>query len=186
MHTKANSKRRKVDSTQGTIQSQKCRKAPSVGRSVNLKGSKKSLSKGRQVKSRTNKKFQSSIPLRRSARKAKCLSLQNKRKVGRKKGRKSKSKKVTSRKPKETASCYKKPAVTSERKKRTHVWNSYWLNGLWLSRKPNDERVMLFKEKKHLALSEGFCGTFDQPKCCLCCGDGCTLNYIACEICGGN
>ncbi|XP_028789234.1 DDT domain-containing protein PTM isoform X2 [Neltuma alba] len=190
MHVNSNSKRRKLDPKLGNIQSQKGRKVPSVGRPVKQKCSKRPLSKRRQGKSQTNKKVPSSIPLRRSARKAKCLYVQKKRNVGRKKGKKSKSKKVTSRKPKETSRKPKettsrsKTAVTFERKKRTHICNSYWLNGLRLSTKPNDERVMLFKEKKHLGTSEGLSSTFDQPKCHLCCGDACTLNYIACEICG--
>lgn len=183
MCVNSNSKRRKLDPKLGNIQSQKGRKAPSVGRPVKQKGSKKPLSKRRQGKSQTNKKLPPSVPLRRSARKTKCLYVQNKRNVGRKKGKRSKSKKVTSRKVKETTS-RSKTAVTFERKKRTHVCNSYWLNGLRLSTKPNDERVLLFKEKKHLAPSKGFSNAFDQPKCHLCCGDGCTLSYIACEICG--
>lgn len=189
MPVKANSKRRKLDPKLGNIQSQKSQKAPkapSVGRSVNLKGSNKSSSKGKQVKSRTNKKLPPSMPLRRSTRKTKSLYVQKKRNGGRKKGKKSTPKKVMPRKPKEKSFRSKKLVLTCERKKRSHVWNSYWLNGLRLSRKPNDERVMLFKEEKHLALSEGFSGTFDKPKCSLCCGDGFGLNYIACEICGGN
>ncbi|KAI9117771.1 hypothetical protein K1719_011186 [Acacia pycnantha] len=185
MRVNSNSKRRKLDPKLGNIQSQKGQKAPSVGRGrpAKQKGGKKPLSKRRQGKSQTSKTVPPSIPLRRSARKAKCLYVQKKRNVGRKKGKKSKSKKVTQRKPKETTS-RSKETVTFERKKRTQVCNSYWLNGLKLSTKPNDERVMLFKEKKHLAPSEGSSGTFDQPKCHLCCGDRGTLDYIACEICG--
>lgn len=111
--------------------------------------------------------------------------IQSKRNVGRKKGKQSKSKKVTSQKPKEPTGQHKKFAVTRACKKRTELCNSYWLNGLRFSRKPNDERVMLFKEKKHIT-SEDFSGSRDCPKCCLCCGDEATSNYIACEICGGN
>ncbi|XP_061362433.1 DDT domain-containing protein PTM [Gastrolobium bilobum] len=194
--TNTNSNRRKVDSKLQKIQSQKCKNVPSVCKSVNLKGNKKALSKVRQGISRTSKKMPSSIPLRRSTRKAKSLYLQNqmnggrkkgiqsKKNVGRKKGKQSKSKKVTYQKPKETNGQRKKLAVTIARKKRTKICSSYWLNGLRLSRKPNDERVMLFKEKKHVLSSEDLSGSLEHPKCCLCCGDGCTLNYIACEICG--
>ncbi|KAI4306753.1 hypothetical protein L6164_030005 [Bauhinia variegata] len=183
MHVKTNAKRRKVDPKLGKVQSQKCKRSTSLCRSAKGRANQKSLSKGRQVKSR-NKKSVPSVPLRRSARNAKCLSLQNKRKVGRKKGKKSKPKKVTPRKPKENTAQCKKSTVNALCKKRTHVYNSYWLNGLRLSRKPNDERVVLFGKKKHLAPCEDFSGTLDHPKCQICCGDGCALNYIACEICG--
>lgn len=112
---------------------------------------------------------------------------QSKKNVGRKKGKQSKSK-VTSQKSKETTG-ESKLEVTTAFKKRTKVCNSYWLNGLQLSRKPNDERVMLFKEKKHVVSSqsaEDFPGSLDYPNCCLCHGNGRTLNYISCEVCGGN
>lgn len=197
LNVKTNTNRRKIDSKLQKIQSQKCKNVPLVCKSVNLKGNKKASSKARQLRSQTNKKVPSSVPLRRSTRKAKSLYLQSqliggrkkgmqsKKNVGRKKGKKSKSKKVTSRKPKETTAQHRKLALTTACKKRTKICNSYWLNGLWLSRKPNDERVMLFKEKRHIVFARDLSGSLDCPKCCLCCGDGCTLNYIACEICGG-
>ncbi|XP_028789360.1 PHD finger protein ALFIN-LIKE 7-like [Neltuma alba] len=75
------------------------------------------------------------------------------------KRKESKSKKVTSRKPKETS---RKPKETTSRSKT----------------------AVTFEREKHLGTSEGLSSTFDQPKCHLCCGDACTLNYIACEICG--
>ncbi|KAJ1420637.1 Zinc finger, PHD-type [Sesbania bispinosa] len=196
LRVKTNTNRRKVDSKLQKIKSQKCKNVSLVCKSVNLKGSKKASSKVRQVASRTNKKIQAIVPLRRSTRKAKSLYMQSqmiggrkkgtqsKKSVGRKKGKQNKSKKVTSQKPKETTIQRKKLAVTAACKQRTKICNSYWLNGLRLSRKPNDERVMLFKEKKHVVSSKDFSGSLDLPKCCLCCGDGCTLNYIACEICG--
>lgn len=197
MHVKTHTNRRKVDSKLQKIQSQKFKNVPLVCKSVNLKGNKKALSKVRQVRSRNNKKIPSSVPLRRSTRKAKSLYLhsqviggrkkgmQSKKNVGRKRGRPSKSNKVTSQKPKETTGQHKF-AVATARKKRTKLCKSFWLNGLWLSGKSSDERVMLFKEKKHIISSNDFPGSLDCPKCCLCCGDGHTSNYIACEICGGN
>ncbi|OIW05602.1 hypothetical protein TanjilG_23388 [Lupinus angustifolius] len=163
---------------------------------LNLKGNKKTLSKVRQVRSQTNKKIPPSLPLRRSARNVKSLYLQHqmnggnkkgihgKKNVGRKKRKQSKSKKLTSQKSEATTVQLKNLAVTTERKKRTNICTSYWLNGLWLSRKPNDERVMLFREKKHVVFSEDFPGTLDHYKCRLCCQDGCTSNYIACGTCG--
>lgn len=137
------------------------------------------LSGGRQGRSKSNRKVPPSVPLRRSARKAKCLIVQTKKPGGRRKGKQVKSRKGTCKKPKRGTSCLKK--------KRTQVYYSYWLNGLLLSRKPNDDRVMLFREKRFLVPSEQ--STIpDQPKCQLCCEAGytATLSYIACEICGGN
>ncbi|RDY00551.1 DDT domain-containing protein PTM, partial [Mucuna pruriens] len=198
LRAKTNTNKRKIDSKLQKIQAKKRKTVPSVCKSVNLKGNKKALSKLRQVRSRNSKNIPSSVPLRRSTRKAKSLYMQSqmngghkkgkqsKKNAGRKKGKQSKSKKVTSLKSKETTSQYKKLVVTTASKKRTKICNSYWLNGLQLSRKPNDERVMLFKEKKRVVSSEDFSGSLDYPKCCLCCENGCTLNYIACEFCGGD
>lgn len=151
-----------------------------------------------QLRSRNNKKIPPSEPLRRSTRKAKSLYLhsqiiggrkkgmQSKKNAGRKKGKQSKSKKVISQKPKETTCQRKMLVLTIAQMRRTNLCSSYWLNGLRLSRKPNDERVMLFKEKKHINSSRELSGSLDRPKCCLCCGDGFTSTFIACEICGGN
>jgi hypothetical protein len=197
LHVKANTNRKKVGSKRQKIQSPNCKSTPLVCKSVNLKGNKKAASKVRQVVSRNNKKTPSIVPLRRSTRKAKSLYLrsqiiagrkkgtQGKKNVGRKKGKQSKSKKVTSQRPKETTGQPKKFPVATSHKKRIQPSNSYWLNGLQFSRKPNDDRVMLFKEKKHI-ISDVLTGSFDCPKCRLCRGDGSTSNYIACEICGGN
>ncbi|CAJ1933950.1 unnamed protein product [Sphenostylis stenocarpa] len=196
LHVKTNTTKRKVDSKLQEIQGNKRKNGPSVCKSVNLKGNKKALSKVRQVRSRNSKIIPSSIPLRRSTRKAKSLYMQSqmngghkkgksgKKNMGRRKGKQSKPKKVTSEKSKETTSEYEQLAVTTARRTRTKICSSYWLNGLQLSRKPNDARIMLFKEKKSVVSSEDFSGSLDYPKCCLCCENECTLNYIACEICG--
>ncbi|KAH1158356.1 hypothetical protein AAZX31_11G094000 [Glycine max] len=198
LQAKTNTNKRKVDSKLQKIQAKKRKIVPSVCKSLNLKGNKKASSKNkiRQVRSRNSKNIPSSIPLRRSTRKAKSLYMHSqlngghkkgkssKKNVGRKKGKQSQTKKVTPQKSKEATDQYKKLPVTTAHKKRTRTCNSYWLNGLQLSRKSNDERVMLFKEKKCVVSSEDFSGSVDYPKCCLCCGNECTLNYIACEICG--
>ncbi|KAK7258117.1 hypothetical protein RIF29_32569 [Crotalaria pallida] len=191
-----NSNRRKGDSKLQKTQSQKSQNLPSLCKPVNLKGNKKALSKVPQVRSQTSKKVPLSVPLRRSVRKVKSLYLrsqmnggrkkgmQSKKNVGHKKGKQSKSKKLTSQKSEATIGQRKELVVTMVRKKRTDICSSYWLNGLWLSRKANDERVMLFREKKHIVSSEDFLGTLDHRKCRLCCLDGCTSSYIACERCG--
>nr|KYP68059.1 Nucleosome-remodeling factor subunit NURF301 family [Cajanus cajan] len=192
---KTNTNKRKIDSKLQKIQAKKRKTVPSVCKSVNLKGNKKTLSKIRQVRSRNSKNIPSSVPLRRSTRKAKSLYMHNqmngghkkgkqgKKNVGRKKGKQSKSK-LTSQKSKETTSQHKKLAVITALKKRAKICSSYWHNGLQLSRKLNDERVTLFKEKKRVVFSDDFSVSLDYPKCSLCCGNECTLCYIACEICG--
>ena len=177
MSTKVVAKRGKTGTKGGKLQTQKRKKASKVSRPVRLKGRKK-VTKVVQVRSRNSKKVPASVPLRRSPRKAKGLSLQNKKLEQRKKGKKIKSKKTTFQKPKRTASW---------RKKRTHIYHSYWLNGLRLSRKPNDERVTHFREKNIHSSSENLSVSLDQPKCLICCEARCssTLNYIVCEICKG-
>jgi len=58
--------------------------------------------------------------------------------------------------------------------------------GLLLSQKPNDERVALFR-RNLLVLSGELDATIDSPKCSLCSEleSTPTVNYIACELCGG-
>lgn len=181
LRAKIDAKRGKTDTKRGKVQSQKRKKASKDCRPVQLKRSKKAL-KGGQIKSQNSKKAPPAVPLRRSPRKAKCLSLQNKKPAGRKKVKQKKSKKTMYKKPKP-----KPKRRTSWQKKRTQVYHSYWLNGLMFSGKPNDERVMHFREKNILASSEKLYVILDQPKCGLCGEAGCasTLSNIACEICGG-
>ena len=147
-------------------------------KSSRLKSSKNVSTRGKKAKSKNNKKAIPVVPLRRSARKAKCLVLQKKKQRGRKKGKPVKSKKGTKEKPRKVPSC---------KRKRTEVSCSYWLNGLQFSRKPNDERVLLFRSKSFQSASEEPSITRNQPKCQLCdeAGHNSTLNYIACEICKG-
>ncbi|XP_027360332.1 DDT domain-containing protein PTM isoform X2 [Abrus precatorius] len=195
LRAKTNTNKRKVESKLQNIQAKKRKHVSSVCKSMNLTGNKKALSKLRQLRSRNNK-ISSSVPLRRSTRKAKSLymhsqmngghkkGMQGKKNVGRKKGKQNKSKKVASQKSKETTGQYKNLPVTTAHKKRTKPCNSYWLNGLQLSRKPDDDRVMLFKEKKLVFSSEDLSESLDYPKCSLCCGNGGTSMYVACEICG--
>lgn len=130
------------------------------------------------LRSQKDKKVTAGVPLRRSPRKIKYISVQ-KKKPGRCKKSKQKSKKKA---PKKTKIC------TSWQKKRTRAYHSYWLNGLRLSSKPDDERVMQFQRKMLFAPSEHMNVSLNQPKCLLCCeaGYASSSNYVACEICEGN
>ena len=126
-----------------------------------------------------SKKDTIALPPQCSPRKIECVDLQNKKPGGRKKGKRKqiKSRKVISKKPKKG----------NWQKKRTPVCHAYWLNGVFLSRKPNDERVMHFRSRKFVAPSEQLTDIVDQPKCGLC-GElefASTLSYVGCEICGG-
>lgn len=173
---KIDTKKRKVNARSTIVQSQNIKKPITKRKSVQLKNSKKSVGR-RPVRTQNDKKI-AAVPLRRSTRKVKFVSVQNEKRRGRKKG-KQKSKKNTSKKP---------TKVISLRKKRTRAYYSYWLNGLLLSRKPGDERVMQFRVKKFYAASERLTDILDLPKCYLCCEAEykSSSNYIACEICGGN
>ncbi|KAM0997171.1 hypothetical protein ACFX2I_007044 [Malus domestica] len=188
LHPKIDTKRRKVETKGaivkpqkckpkgGKVQSQKCTNSQTGRRSMRLKNKKKALAGGRQVRLKNSKTVPAIVPLRRSPRKTKSLPVQNKKLSKCKKGKKGKSNKGT----------YKEPNTVTWQKKRTQVYHSYWLNGLLLSRKPSDERVTLFWDKKLLVHSECASTILDQPKCHLCCEARYTssLNYISCEICG--
>ncbi|KAJ0084475.1 hypothetical protein Patl1_29478 [Pistacia atlantica] len=173
---KTGTKKGKVNTRSVKVQSQKSKKATTDCKSVQLKSHKKPVGR-RPLRSKNDKQI-ASVPLRRSTRKIKFVSVPIKKRVGRKKG-KQKTKKKISRKPKKDPSW---------RKQRTQAYYSYWLNGLLLSRKPDDERVMLFRKKFFFDSSENLTDVLDKPKCYLCCDAGytSTSNFIACEICGGN
>lgn len=176
-------KKGKADKRGAKAKSQKSKSVQKNGRSSGLKTTKKVSTGGRKVQSKSKKKATPAVPLRRSARRAKCLTLQKKKHRGRRKGKQAKSKtklkKGTNEKPKKSTPC---------RKKRTEVSHSYWLNGLLWTRNPNDERVQLFRDKNFLAPSEQSPIHSDQLKCQLCdeAGHTSTLSYISCQICGGN
>ncbi|XP_002513535.2 DDT domain-containing protein PTM [Ricinus communis] len=172
---KNDEKRGKNKNRSTKTHNQKSKKTTVGSSSVHPKNSKKTLRSSRLLRSQKNKKATVVVPLRRSPRKAKLNSLQNKKSRGRKKGKQAKPKKTTGKKP---------TKVTSWRKKRTQAYHNFWLNGLFLTRKPDDERVMHFRRKRFLAPSES--AIHDQPKCHLCseAGNTSTLSYISCEICG--
>ncbi|XP_021751493.1 DDT domain-containing protein PTM-like [Chenopodium quinoa] len=112
-----------------------------------------------------------------SARKAICTTLHTNSSAGGKKRKRNKRRNLASKKT---------PKGISWQKKRTQILHSFWINGLMLSRKPNDERVIQFKRRKLLAPSEVSAEIDDQPKCSLCSQQGSTSAsmYISCEICG--
>ncbi|KAJ8751271.1 hypothetical protein K2173_016452 [Erythroxylum novogranatense] len=154
---------------------QKSTKITVSSKSKRVKSKQKALKVSRPLRSQNNKKAVIVVPLRRSARQAKYRSLQNKKLRGRKKGKQVKSIKGTPSKPKK---------VVSWQKKRTHAYHSYWHNGLLLSRKPDDERILHFRRKRLLAPFGD--AILDQPQCHLCSemGNTCTCSYISCENCG--
>ncbi|WRX33231.1 DDT domain - like 4 [Theobroma cacao] len=154
---------------------QKSKKASTNCKSMRSKDNKKSIAIRMSLRSQKDKKVAAGVPLRRSPRKIKYISVQ-KKKPGRCKKSKQKSKKKA---PKKMKIC------TSWQKKRTRAYHSYWLNGLRLSSKPDDERVMQFQRKMLFAPSEHMNVSLNQPKCLLCCeaGYASSSNYVACEIC---
>ncbi|KAL3529989.1 hypothetical protein ACH5RR_009311 [Cinchona calisaya] len=166
----------KTDVKKGKLEAKKSKKASKQLRPLQSKIKKKA---GRDKQLRQigkNKKGPMVIPLRRSPRKAKCVSLQNKKIRAHKRGKQNKFKKGAS----------KKQLKSTWQKKRTQCYPIYWHNGLHLSKKPNDKRLLHFKSKKLLVLGEESIHMADNPRCSLCREQefSPTLNYIACELCG--
>ncbi|KAK8655162.1 hypothetical protein V6N13_107752 [Hibiscus sabdariffa] len=163
-------KRGKGDTKGQKTSAKSVRKQPQKGKRAN----EKSLAVRMSPRLRKDKKVAVAVPLRRSPRKIKLISLQ-KKKAGRCKKGKKKSKKKAHKKIKEI----------SWQKKRTRAYHSYWLNGLRFSSKPDDERVMQFQRKMVFAPPEHKTVTPDPPRCLLCreSGNASNSKYIACEIC---
>ncbi|XP_009125862.2 DDT domain-containing protein PTM [Brassica rapa] len=149
-------------------------------KSTRLKKTKTSLGERISVRLKNHKKVVASKPLRRSGRRPKHVTrLQDESKVpGGSKKRKLETKRGRGR-PK------KVKQEISIRKKRTKRALSYWLNGLFLSRKPGDERVDKFREERYFKPVENSDPDHDQPKCRLCglsdSDSGST--FISCEMC---
>lgn len=138
------------------------------------------------LQSKNKKGVSVGVPLRRSARIPKYIFRMKGNSIGGDK----EGKQIKLEKPKFSKKSKKEKKrnnVTCWKKRRTRVCHSYWINGLLLSRKVNDEKVTLFKKKKLLLSSKWFI-IHEQPKCRLCQETGSTetLNYIGCEICKGN
>ncbi|KAK9032618.1 hypothetical protein V6N11_056877 [Hibiscus sabdariffa] len=162
-------KRRKGEAKGWKTSAKSARKLPQKGKRAN----EKSLAVRMSLRLQKGKKVAAAVPLRRSPRKIKYVSLQKKKPGRCKKGKKKTKKKAP-----------KKIREISLQKKRTRVYHSYWLNGLRLSSKPDDERVLQFQRKMFFA-PENMTVTPDPPRCLLCCESGyaSNSNYIACEIC---
>ncbi|KAI3461148.1 hypothetical protein Pfo_017811 [Paulownia fortunei] len=168
-----------IDARKGKSELPKCKKALKALKPLCSGKGKKMGNEKQPEHSKKIRRVPLVIPLRRSARNAERilkLSLQNTNVKKRKRGKQTKPKKGE----------LKKLNNSIRRKKRTTVNSSYWLNGLWLSRRTNDERLMHFRSKMLLVLSGEETSISDKPKCSLC-GEleySSKLNYVACEICG--
>lgn len=177
----------KIDTKKGKRKLQKGKKASKIKRPVHPKISTR-IGKDKQLEQRrSNNKNSVVLPLRRSARKVKLISQQSEKIGGIKQGQQTASRKgkpKTPKKPKKQKTQKKQKKGTCQ-KKRTLVCHSYWLNGLWLSRKPNHERRV--GSEKLLVASKQLNAILDKPKCSLCREPESTsaLNYIGCEMCGG-
>ncbi|GAA0179270.1 hypothetical protein LIER_29952 [Lithospermum erythrorhizon] len=133
--------------------------------------------RGKQYsKLQAKRKYQVVLPLRRSPRNIKSILPQKPKSKGKKRWKQNRSNKDS----------VKKAVKETLQRKRTEMYHCYWLNGLRLSRKPNDERAMKFRTNNIMAITEKPTSTLDQPKCSLCGELEITpmLNYIACEFCG--
>ncbi|KAJ4978874.1 hypothetical protein NE237_009654 [Protea cynaroides] len=153
------------------VRSQNSRKAFTDG------SSKKTLTNRRSVQSGKSKKVLRVGRPKRAVKKVKYASVQNKRLVGRKKRKHVQSLNGMSKK-------YGK-VIGGHKRKRTQVYHAYWINGLHLSRKVNDERAFHFKEKKLILPSQISSTDNMQYKCCLCSKGGYTSTtaFIGCDSC---
>ncbi|XP_043724576.1 DDT domain-containing protein PTM-like [Telopea speciosissima] len=167
---------KKVTTDARPVRSQNSRKAFN-GSPVDSHNSKKALTDRRSVRSGKSKKVLRVGRPKRAVKKVKFASLQNKRLVGRKKGKRVQSLNGISNKSGK--------GVCWHKRKRTKVYHTYWINGLRLSRKVNDERATPFKERKLILPSQISSIGNMQYKCCLCSEGGytSTIVYIGCESC---
>lgn len=179
---KADSKKGKTKAKNVKVEQKQSQTVMTTRSAQSKKGIKPVARRGRPPKSQ-NAKNVPAIPLRRSTRKTKVVSIVypkqgGKGKKGRKKKKKSKRKSVKASKE-----------AHFSMKRRTKAYYSYWLNGLRLSRKPDDERVMEFRREK-LFVSAGDLNPVigGPPKCHLCSEAGPTSGstYIYCGDCKGN
>lgn len=152
----------------------KSKKALRTNKSVSVKDNNKALSLRRSPRKK-KKKAAAGVPLRRSSRKVKYVVVPKK-----KRGRPRKVDQIVKKKTPE-----KTKKGSTWQKKRTKAFHSYWLNGLRLSKKKNDERVLQFQRKRLYPPEDS--AVIDQPKCPLCCEAiyKPSFDYISCELCEG-
>ncbi|XP_024985187.1 DDT domain-containing protein PTM isoform X1 [Cynara cardunculus var. scolymus] len=182
----------KIIPKKGKMHSRKTKKASNIVKPVQSKTTKRA-GKGKQLQ---GKGRGVAVPLRRSARTAKIVSLQSKKKRKKKQPKKKQVKSADKKKQLNSADDVKKPKgkrgrprkirKESFQKKRSQMQTTYWLRGLLLSRKPDDERVTNFRTRNHLVAFDQLASITNQPKCSLCHEPEfrSSLNYISCETCG--
>ncbi|XP_043692169.1 DDT domain-containing protein PTM-like [Telopea speciosissima] len=160
-----------------SVRSQNNKKASKDGSPVDSWNCKKPLTDRRSVRSGKSKKILRVGRPKRAVKKVKYALLQSKRLGVCKKGKHVQSKNEISNNS-VIGICWHK-------RKRTEVCHAYWLNGLRLSRKVNDDRTIPFKERKLILPSKNSSAANMQYKCCLCSGGryASTIIYIGCESC---
>ncbi|XP_051141834.1 DDT domain-containing protein PTM-like [Andrographis paniculata] len=175
----------KIDGRKSKFESAKQKKSlstqPKPLQQAKAKGKRKGKGKrtGKRLANKKTAKVQTGIPLRRSSRNAARVArhcLQSAIVKRRKRGRKAKSAK----------SPIKKPKINNWKRRRSPVACSFWLNGVRLSRRPNDARLVDFRSKMLLLLPGEANNHHDNPTCNLCAESehNPELVYVACELCG--
>ncbi|KAK6144076.1 hypothetical protein DH2020_020896 [Rehmannia glutinosa] len=168
-------KNMQVDSGKGKPESSKRKKTTKeLKTSRSRKGKKKMKNEEQPEQSKEKTEVPLVVPLRRSARSSErfTLLLQSLKANKRKRNRPAKP---------ETGELKKSNVI--RRKKRAPLNSSYWLSGLQLSRRTDDERSRQFRSKMLLVISGE--ETAIKPTCSLCGEEEYTSNrdYVACEIC---
>lgn len=164
-----------------SLQTQKHKMVIPARKSARLKKTKTSLAERISIRSKNHKKVVASKPLRRSGRQPKhVIRLQDESQVP----AESKKRKLETKRGRGRPKKVKKEI--SIRKERSERCFSYWVKGLLLSRKPDDEQVKKFQKDRYYIPLENSEPDHDQPKCHLCDSTEAGSAFIACEICGGN
>ncbi|KAF6161694.1 hypothetical protein GIB67_029138 [Kingdonia uniflora] len=143
-----------------------------------LKSPIKSKAKTRKILSRKIAKSTRILRPRRGGKKVKYMSLRSSKVGG--------AKKMIKVKPKRGLPMKSKNKIQWHKGKRTQVYHAYWLNGLWLSRKPHDARATHFRDRNLLLMPvQQPSANLMRPTCCLCheAEYKSKLIYVSCESC---
>uniref|UniRef100_A0A7N0UEK8 Uncharacterized protein n=1 Tax=Kalanchoe fedtschenkoi TaxID=63787 RepID=A0A7N0UEK8_KALFE len=168
------SKGKKVTVTSKPVPQGKIRKCSRVAAATKSLGNEAVMQIPLRRSSRKMKfKFAPVKRKKRSPRKTKLVPVCKQKAAGRKRGRSAMAKKTKPRKVEDI----------TPRKKRTQVHHSYWLNGLNLVKKPDDQRVVKFRREKLHVPSEDLNVILNQPVCTICSKFTSQLIYICCEVC---